>query len=104
MGFFEILSGLILFGLISTAVLVIFIPWYAAIDYSLTDEQRREARKTKFCIVGGGVSGICVGYFFKLMNLDFVIIEKVRFIKTTVNFKIHADFESGSSLKCAVLN
>lgn len=104
MGFLGILSGLILFGLISTAVLVIFIPWYAAIDYSLTDEQRREARKTKFCIVGGGVSGICVGYFFKLMNLDFVIIEKVRFIKVTVDFKIHADFESGSSLKCAVLN
>ena len=95
MGFLGILSGLILFGLISTAVLVIFIPWYAAIDYSLTDEQRREARKTKFCIVGGGVSGICVGYFFKLMNLDFVIIEKVRFIKVTVDFKIHADLKVG---------
>ena len=77
MGFFGILAGLVLFGLITVAVLTIFIPWYAAIDYSLTDEQRREAKKTKFCIVGGGVSGICVGYFFKLMNLDFVIIEKV---------------------------
>jgi len=29
----------------------------------------------KFCIIGAGVSGICVGYFFKLMNLDFEIIE-----------------------------
>ena len=77
MGFFGILAGLVLFGLITVAVLTIFIPWYAAIDYSLTDEQRREAKKTKFCIVGGGVSGICVGYFFKLMNLDFLIIEKV---------------------------
>ena len=77
MGFFGIFVGLILFGLITVAVLAVFIPWYAAIDYSLTDEQRREAEKTKFCIVGGGVSGICVGYFFKLMNLDFVIIEKV---------------------------
>ena len=77
MGFFGILAGLILFGLISIGALVAFIPWYAAIDYSLTDEQRREAKKTKFCIVGGGVSGICVGYFFKLMNLDFIIIEKV---------------------------
>ena len=27
-------------------------------------------------IIGAGVSGICVGYFFKLMNLDFVILEK----------------------------
>ena len=77
MGFFGILAGLILFGLISIGASVAFIPWYAAIDYSLTDEQRREAKKTKFCIVGGGVSGICVGYFFKLMNLDFIIIEKV---------------------------
>ena len=69
--------GLILFGLITIAALVVFIPWYAGIDYSLTEEQHREAKKTKFCIVGGGVSGICVGYFFKLMNLDFIIIEKV---------------------------
>ena len=29
----------------------------------------------KFCIIGAGVSGICVGYFFKLMNLDFEIVE-----------------------------
>ena len=77
MGFLGILFGIILIGAISTAVLVVFIPWYAAIDYSLTDEQRREAKKTKFCIIGGGVSGICVGYFFKLMQLDFIIIEKV---------------------------
>ena len=77
MEFLEFVFGFILFGLIAVVVLTVFIPWYAAIDYSLTDEQRREAKKTKFCIVGGGVSGICVGYFFKLMNLDFVIIEKV---------------------------
>ena len=77
MEFLEFVFGFILVGLISVVVLTVFIPWYAAIDYSLTDEQRREAKKTKFCIVGGGVSGICVGYFFKLMNLDFIIIEKV---------------------------
>ena len=83
MGFFGILTGLILSGLVTVVVLAVFIPWYAAIDYSLTDEQRKEAKKTKFCIVGGGVSGICVGHFFKLMNLDFVIIEKVNPSKAT---------------------
>ena len=77
MEFLGFVFGFILVGPISVVVLTVFIPWYAAIDYSLTDEQRREAKKTKFCIVGGGVSGICVGYFFKLMNLDFVILEKV---------------------------
>ena len=29
----------------------------------------------KFCIIGAGVSGICIGYFFKLMDLDFQIVE-----------------------------
>ena len=61
--------------LIAAALFKLFI-WWVATDYKLTDEQYQEAKKTKFCIVGGGVSGILVGYFFKLMRLDFVIIER----------------------------
>ena len=40
----------------------------------------------KFCIIGAGVSGICVGYFFKLMNLDFEIIEPSFQILDDSNF------------------
>ena len=56
--------------IITSLVIVAFgiklFTWWAQTDYKLTDEQYREAKKTKFCIVGGGVSGILVGYFFKL--------------------------------------
>ena len=45
----------------------------------------------KFCIIGAGVSGICVGYFFKLMNLDFEIVEpsfKIFHIERIWSFKL----------------
>jgi len=57
-------------------VVISAINWYIQTNYGLTDAQKSEAKKMKFCIIGAGVSGICVGYFFKLMNLDFEIIEK----------------------------
>ena len=46
------------------------------IDYELTSKQHKNAKKTKFLIIGSGFSGLCCGHFFKLMGLDFVIIEK----------------------------
>ena len=76
MGLWKIFIGFLTFVALVTAVLVVVIARYIALNYSLTDEQRSESRKTKFCIVSAGVSGICVGYVFKLMDLDFVIIEK----------------------------
>ena len=46
------------------------------IDHELTSKQYKNAKKTKFLIIGSGFSGLCCGHFFKLMGLDFVIIEK----------------------------
>jgi len=63
-------------ALLGSAVLLKLVIWFVQTNYKLTDAQYEEAKKTKFCIVGGGMSGIVVGYFFRLMRLDFVIIER----------------------------
>ena len=63
-------------ALLGSALLFKAVIWFVQTNYKLTDAQYEEAKKTKFCIVGGGMSGIVVGYFFRLMRLDFVIIER----------------------------
>ena len=57
-------------------LLVKFVSQKLAIDCTLTPQQAQYAKRVKFLIIGAGFSGLCCGYFFKLMGLDFVIIEK----------------------------
>ena len=45
-------------------------------DYHLNEQQTQHAKRVRFLIIGAGFSGLCCGYFFKLMGLDFVIVEK----------------------------
>ena len=44
-------------------------------------------------IIGSGFSGLCCGHFFKLMGLDFVIIEKGPSIGGTWYWNTYAGVE-----------
>jgi len=46
------------------------------LQYALNDQQRRQASRHKFLIIGGGVSGLACGYYFRLMGLNFKIVER----------------------------
>ena len=46
------------------------------IDHELTSKQYKNAKKTKFLIIGSGFSGLCCGNFFKLMELDLLLLKR----------------------------
>lgn len=62
------------YAILSTVVAAI--RWMTSVDYQLTDSQKREASRHKFAVIGCGVSGLAVGYYFRMMGLNFTIIER----------------------------
>lgn len=58
----DFLYCLAILGIVVTGLCCIVSKFYEflATNYHLTPEQKREAKKTKFCVIGCGVSGICV--------------------------------------------
>ena len=58
----DFLYYLVILVLVVTGLCCLVSKFYEilATDYHLTPEQRREAKNTKFCVIGCGVSGICV--------------------------------------------
>lgn len=48
-----------------------------------TKQQSRYLKEQKFLIIGAGISGLAVGYFFKTFNFNFVIIERAEEIGGT---------------------
>ncbi|CBY40950.1 unnamed protein product [Oikopleura dioica] len=48
-----------------------------------TKQQSRYLKEQKFLIIGAGISGLAVGYFFKKFNFNFVIVERAQEIGGT---------------------
>ena len=62
--------------------------WTFGIDYKLSKLEKENSKKYKFLVIGGGFSGLCVGHFFRLMGLDFKIVEKEKYSKSFSIFHI----------------
>merc|ERR1712136_373914 len=71
----EVLKILII-SYISIYTFIAAVEYAFRIRYKLTNDQLESAKSKKFLIIGGGFSGLAIGHFFRLMGLNFEIIEK----------------------------
>jgi cation diffusion facilitator CzcD-associated flavoprotein CzcO len=63
-------------SLAAVCFIIKYIEWTLRIRYGLSFAEQKNASSKRFLIIGGGFSGLCVGHFFRLMKLNFQLVEK----------------------------